>query len=87
MYLAQGSSKTESFLNRLSIRLTGERRYAYSEPEDLYYLGGGYWRIKLAISEHRLWILINPSLRKEQIDTITAAMQILVGGMARTCEV
>lgn len=80
MYISQGSFKQEYFLKRLSIHLTGSEKHSYSILEEVWYLGGGCWSAKLEVPEHRLWRLINPSYRDEDISDISMAMQILITG-------
>lgn len=63
------------FIERLALRLTGERRAAFVESENVWYLGAGYWRAY--VTETGFVRLVNPSVKQTDIEIVEAAMNIL----------
>jgi hypothetical protein len=69
--------KKDVWLNNLAKRLTGEARASWQDGENVWYLGGGYWRVQQDKDDECLFWLINPSLNHEQLDIVEKAMNII----------
>jgi hypothetical protein len=78
--ISKGSYKTDVFLPLLSSRLTGKKEYKFSDVDNLFYLGEGYWRAEVVEVDGRIigFALINPSCPAEEIETVEKAMKILL---------
>lgn len=87
--IEKGSLKFDAFLRMLSVRLTLASNWTFSEKENVYYLGSGYWRARPVLdvrgepgggltSTFFGVVLINPDRTAEELAAITAAMRILM---------
>lgn len=70
--------KQDVFLRQLAIHLTLSDRVAWVEPENIWYLGAGYWRVKKDDTGEPFFWLINPDRTYPEIDLIEKAMNILL---------
>ena len=94
-YVARGSYKVISFMPMLATRVTGGPEWRWSDGEEVYYLGGGYWRASPVFEDDDPVLignnvvgpdnivgvrLINPDRTADEIADVTKAMNILIRG-------
>ena len=84
-YVDRGSYKLPAFLSKLAQTLTGDDNWNKDvTPDDVIYLGGGYWRCKAVlrnVAGEPIVVgfrLINPDRSVEELAVVTQAMNVLL---------